>query len=349
MSGGGSGRRFEALDGLRGVAAIGVMLYHIGSWTGRHGLVPHGYLAVDFFFCLSGFVLAHAYGRREIGWLGFMRQRLIRLWPLIALTMLLGATVIIEHRERVPGWLGLGLLMIPRVWTSEDGFSPLFPLNPPAWSLFFELAVGAAWFPIRRLGVLGHVLMVVLLAPVMLYVAYGMGGVLTGWDRGTFVISFLRTIFAFLLGWGCYRIQAFSTWSAPVWLLAAVLAAVMSFPWTPLNWLYDFVCVSVVFPLMVLAGRRDPEGRLGALCRVSGAISYPLYALHWLGWELMLRGFRVLGGKGYPLGFALAAIPVIVVGAWAVLKLYDEPVRRRLRAWLEKSGSTVGSGHSPSS
>jgi len=325
-----AGRRYETLDGLRGVAAIGVMLYHVGSWTGRHGLIPHGYLAVDFFFCLSGFVLAHAYGRREISWLAFMRQRLIRLWPLIALTMLAGATVIIEHRERVPGWLGLGLLMIPRVWVDDNGFSPLFPLNPPAWSLFFELVVGAAWFPIRRLGVMGHVLMVVLLLPVMAYVAHGMGGVLTGWDRGTFVISFLRTTFAFLLGWGCHRIQPFTTLSVPAWALAGVLFATLAFPWTPLNWLYDFVCVSAVFPLMVLAGRRDPGGVQGALCRVSGAISYPLYALHWLGWELMLRLFRAIGGKGYPIGFALVAIPVVMAFAWAVLKLYDEPVRRRL-------------------
>jgi peptidoglycan/LPS O-acetylase OafA/YrhL len=184
-----AGRRYEALDGLRGVAAVGVMLYHIGGWTGRPWLVSHGYLAVDFFFCLSGFVLAHAYGRREIGWLGFLRQRLIRLWPLIALTMLAGAMVIIQHRERVPEWLALGLLMIPRLWTEESGFAPIFPLNPPAWSLFFELVVGAAWFPLRRLGVMGHVLLIVLLTPVMLYIAHGMGGVLTGWDRATFVIS----------------------------------------------------------------------------------------------------------------------------------------------------------------
>ncbi len=325
-----AGRRYETLDGLRGVAAVGVMLYHVGSWTGRHGLIPHGYLAVDFFFCLSGFVLAHAYGRRDINWLGFMRQRLIRLWPLIALTMLAGATVIIEHRERVPGWLGLGLLMVPRVWVDDNGFSPLFPLNPPAWSLFFELIVGAAWFPIRRLGVMGHVLMVVLLLPVTAYVAHGMGGVLTGWDRGTFVISFLRTIFAFLLGWGCYRIQPFTALSLPAWVLAIVLFAILAFPWTPLNWLYDFVCVSAVFPLMVLAGRDDPNGVQGALCRVSGAISYPLYALHWLGWELMLRLFRAIGGKAYPMGFVLVAIPVVMAFAWAVLKLYDEPVRRRL-------------------
>ncbi|ATC32080.1 acyltransferase [Caulobacter vibrioides] len=327
-----AGRRYEALDGLRGVAAVGVMLYHIGSWTGRPWLVPHGYLAVDFFFCLSGFVLAHAYGAREISWLGFMRQRLVRLWPLIALTMLGGAMVIIQHRESVPGWLALGLLMVPRVWIDQNGFSPLFPLNPPAWSLFFELAVGAAWFPLRRLGVMGHVLMVVLLLPVMIYVAHGMGGVLTGWDRGTFVISFLRTLFAFLLGWGCYRIQAFTRWSLPVWLLALVLCAVVCAPWTPLNWLYDFVCISVVFPLMVLAGRRDPKGFAGEACRAAGAISYPLYALHWLGWELLLRAYRALGGEGYPVGFAIVAMVMIVVGSWAVLKVYDEPVRRRLRA-----------------
>lgn len=326
-----SGRRYEALDGLRGVAAVGVMLYHIGGWTGRPWLVSHGYLAVDFFFCLSGFVLAHAYGRREIGWWGFLRQRLIRLWPLIAVTMLAGATVIIQHRERVPEWLVLGLLMIPRLWAEEPGFAPIFPLNPPAWSLFFELAVGALWFPIRRLGLMGHVLMIVLLIPVMAYIAHGMGGVLTGWDRATFFISFLRTVFSFLLGWGCYRIQAFTTFTAPAWLLALILAAILCFPWTPLNWLYDYVCMSLVFPLMVLAGRRDPEGFQGVAARVSGAISYPLYALHWLGWELMLRLFRALGGHGYPLAFAAVAIPVILAFAWAVLKLYDEPVRRRLR------------------
>jgi peptidoglycan/LPS O-acetylase OafA/YrhL len=158
-----------------------------------------------------------------------------------------------------------------------------------------------------------------------------MGGVLTGWDRATFVISFLRTMFSFLLGWGCYRIQPFTGLTAPAWLLALILTAILCFPWTPLNWLYDYACMSVVFPLMVLAGRRDPEGRLGVAARVSGAISYPLYALHWLGWELMLRLYRLLGGHGYPLAFAAVAIPVILAFAWAVLKLYDEPVRRRLR------------------
>ncbi|MFY8207810.1 MAG: acyltransferase, partial [Caulobacter sp.] len=61
-------------------------------------------------------------------------------------------------------------------------------------------------------------------------------------------------------------------------------------------------------------------------------ISYPLYALHWLGWELLLRAYRALGGEGYPAGFAITAVLLIVLGSWVVLKVYDEPVRRRLRA-----------------
>ena len=255
-----TGRRYETLDGLRGVAAVAVLLYHIGGWSGRPWLATHGYLAVDFFFCLSGFVLAHAYGRRDIGWLGFMRERLIRLWPLIAVTMLAGATVIIQHRERVPGWLVLGLLMIPRLWTRDDGFSPIFPLNPPAWSLFFELLVGAAWFPLRRLGTMGHVLLGVLLTPAMLFIAHGMGGVLTGWDRATFVISLIRTACSFTLGWACYRLQGYTRLSLPAWLLALVVAAAFCAPWTALNWLYDFVCLGLVFPFVVLAGRSDPDG-----------------------------------------------------------------------------------------
>jgi len=327
-----AGRRYEALDGLRGVAAVAVMLYHIGGWTGRPWLAAHGYLAVDFFFCLSGFVLAHAYGRREIGWLGYMRARLIRLWPLIAITMLTGAAVTIEHRERLPGWIALGLLMIPRVWPDEAMFSPLFPLNPPSWSLFLELAASALWFPLRRINVMGHVLLIVGFGCAMAFISHGMGGVQTGWDRATFWIGLLRTALPFLLGFGCYRIRAYVTATAPVWPLAILLAAVLSFPWTPLNWLYDFACVSLVFPLIVLAGRRDPDGVLGKVCRVSGAVSYPLYILHWVGWELMLRLYKAFGGRGYPWAFAIGSMVVIVLGAWGVLKLYDEPVRRRLRA-----------------
>ncbi|KJC50888.1 hypothetical protein UB31_11670 [Bradyrhizobium sp. LTSP849] len=87
---------FLTLDGLRGLAAFGVLLFH------RRWLVPgghfldHAYLAVDFFFGLSGFVIAYAYGARlrdrSISFLGFLAVRVIRLYPLLILAGALAAT-----------------------------------------------------------------------------------------------------------------------------------------------------------------------------------------------------------------------------------------------------------------
>jgi peptidoglycan/LPS O-acetylase OafA/YrhL len=327
------GRRYEALDGLRGVAALGVLLYHLGGWTYRPWLMAHGYLAVDFFFCLSGFVLAHAYGTREIGWLGFMRARLVRVWPLIALSMVAGALVMIGHRDNILVCLLMGLLVLPRIWVrSEDSFSPLFPLNPPAWSLFLELFASALWFPGRRLSTLWLVLVILVSGGVLIPIAYGMGGVQTGWDRATYWIGIIRTIFPFAVGWGIYRVQAYVRLSLPAWLLALVLLAALAVPPMDYTATYDLACVMIVFPLIVLLGHRDPEGWIGKICRFSGEVSYPLYALHWVVWELLLRTFRAMGGKRYPDLFVGVSVVLIIVAVWGVLKLYDEPARRWLKA-----------------
>jgi peptidoglycan/LPS O-acetylase OafA/YrhL len=335
------GRRFEALDGLRGLAALGVLLYHLGGWTNRPWLLAHGYLAVDFFFCLSGFVLAHAYGERQIGWLGFMRLRLLRVWPLIALSMVAGALVMIGHRDGIIGCLLMGLLVLPRIWVGDDeSFSPLFPLNPPAWSLFLELLAGALWFPARRLSTLWLVLVIVVSGGLLIGIGYGMGGVQTGWDRATYWIGVIRTIFPFALGWACYRMQPYLSWAPPSWVLALVLVAVLATPPLLYTATFDLVCVAIVFPLIVLLGWRDPTGRAAVLCRFSGDVSYPLYALHWVGWELLLRGFRAAGGRGYPLAFMACAVVLIVVGAWLMLKFYDLPVRRWLTAKFGPRGET---------
>ncbi|MFX7620634.1 acyltransferase family protein, partial [Acinetobacter baumannii] len=74
--------RYEALDGMRGIAAIGVLIFHLSILGIRVG--DHGYLAVDFFFILSGFVLSHAYTDRltTIQFGSFLRQRIIRIIPL---------------------------------------------------------------------------------------------------------------------------------------------------------------------------------------------------------------------------------------------------------------------------
>jgi len=77
------------LTSLRGLAALSVVAYHVsvrpgGAWL-ENPIVHHGYLAVDFFLLLSGFVLAGAYGETATTWQGylqFVRRRFFRLFPL---------------------------------------------------------------------------------------------------------------------------------------------------------------------------------------------------------------------------------------------------------------------------
>src|SRR6202790_2270034 len=87
---------YPILDGLRGTAAIMVVIYHLFEAyfpvVGHHP-TPHGYLAVDFFFLLSGFVVGYAYDDRwgRMGLRGFLARRLIRLHPMVILGSVIGA------------------------------------------------------------------------------------------------------------------------------------------------------------------------------------------------------------------------------------------------------------------
>jgi peptidoglycan/LPS O-acetylase OafA/YrhL len=142
--------RFHTLDAMRGIAAIAVVIFHVGTVMGLQ-VCKSGYLAVDFFFVLSGFVLARAYEmtlKSELSFWRFIAMRLIRLYPLLALGVLFGAiTVVGQIAEHSPTALNsaaasaafvFNALMLPAV-TSPG----LFPFDGPAWSLFFELVINA--------------------------------------------------------------------------------------------------------------------------------------------------------------------------------------------------------------
>src|SRR6059058_2255738 len=152
-----SKRHYKTLDGLRGVAAVTVVVFHIfetfsgGDHTRQ--IINHGYLAVDFFFVLSGFVIGYAYddrwGKMSLG--EFFKRRLIRLHPMIIIGMLIGAvTFYFQDSSAFPmihhvplGKLLLvmliGCTLIP-VGQSLDirGWGEMHPLDGPAWTLFFE-------------------------------------------------------------------------------------------------------------------------------------------------------------------------------------------------------------------
>src|SRR3546814_17181341 len=96
-------QHFEILDGLRGIAALAIVIFHFMEWIYAdfsENFIAHGFLAVDFFFCLSGFVIGYAYDNRmeKMGILEFFKRRLIRLHPLVIFGAEIGRA---SCRERV--------------------------------------------------------------------------------------------------------------------------------------------------------------------------------------------------------------------------------------------------------
>lgn len=148
--------RYEILDGLRGVAALMVILFHcFETYIPRFGtqIINHGYLAVDFFFVLSGFVIGYAYDDRwdKMTTWGFFKRRLTRLHPMVILGTVVGASlffltdagmfpnILTSEAWKVALCLIMCLLMIPcgngldiRGWGEFNSF------NGPQWSLTFE-------------------------------------------------------------------------------------------------------------------------------------------------------------------------------------------------------------------
>ncbi|MGZ3822093.1 MAG: acyltransferase family protein, partial [Mucilaginibacter sp.] len=147
---------YEILDGLRGVASILVVAFHIfETYSGDrfHQIINHGYLAVDFFFLLSGFVVAYAYDDRwaKMTQWDFYKRRLIRLQPMVIMGTLIGAALFYFQAcgafpliSTTPVWKMLvvmlvGFTMVPLLPSMDiRGWQEMHPLNGPAWSLFFE-------------------------------------------------------------------------------------------------------------------------------------------------------------------------------------------------------------------
>jgi len=131
-------RRYLILDGLRGVAAFGVLIFHGRSWMPDR-LFSHGYLAVDFFFILSGFILAYTYATTEGTTRGgarvFWVARIARIYPvyLLGLVLALGPYLATEHNiQNITISIGSHLVML-HAWLPGT-----LDLNQPSWSLSVE-------------------------------------------------------------------------------------------------------------------------------------------------------------------------------------------------------------------
>ena len=161
--------RYEILDGLRGVAALMVVIFHLFETYSKGAafqIVNHGYLAVDFFFVLSGFVVGYAYDDRwdKMTTWGFFKRRLTRLHPMVIAGTLVGAALFFfsgnafPQTQEVELWkfalcLVMGLLIIP-CGTRLDirGWGELNSFNGPVWTLTLEYIGNILYaFVLRRL------------------------------------------------------------------------------------------------------------------------------------------------------------------------------------------------------
>ena len=146
---------YELLDGLRGVAALTVVCYHLFEAYATSHLdqrINHGYLAVDFFFLLSGFVISYAYDDRwkRMSIREFLTRRAIRLHPMVIMGALIGAAIF--YLQGCSVWdvsqVSIGALLVATLLNALlipvtpgveiRGVGEMFPLNGPSWSLFFE-------------------------------------------------------------------------------------------------------------------------------------------------------------------------------------------------------------------
>lgn len=360
---------YVILDGLRGVASLMVVVFHLfEAWAGgdpEKQIVNHGYLAVDFFFLLSGFVIAYAYDERWAGmsqW-DFYKRRLVRLQPMIIVGGLIGAALLaFQHSSLFPkldtvttwqvlGVLLLGFVMIPMTPSAEiRGWGEIYPLNGPQWSLFYEYignilyAVGLRRLSNSWLGVL-----VLLSAAALIHLlTFGpRGDVIGGWalDASGVRIGLTRVMFPFFAGILLMRLGKRIRVKNAFAVSSLLLIVAMSLPrfgvgdqrW--INGLYEAACVIVLFPLIVAIGAgeksvaKEDWGPSVRIARFFGDLSYPLYITHYpliyiyTGWVVDKKP-PVAEGALVGVGLFIAAVAV----AWACLKLYDEPVRRWLAA-----------------
>lgn len=372
--------RYEILDGLRGVAALTVIIFHLFETYSKgpvFQIVNHGYLAVDFFFVLSGFVVGYAYDDRwdkmSIG--SFFKRRLIRLHPMVVVSTLIGASFFyLQDCDAFSNisqtgagkfllCILLGILMIPagknmdiRGWGEINGF------NGPNWTLTYEYVANILYaFFFRHLGKVSLAILVGLCAILTLNLTlnwdiFGLWvdrtaqayTVIGGWSLTApqILIGFTRLLYPFLCGLLLSRIGKYITVKGGFWWCSLLLLVVLCTPYMGdsiniRDGIYNAACILLIFPLMVMigAGSRISGKFSTKVCKFLGDISYPVYIVHYP--FIYLQVAWVRHNPEAPLYQHVCVGAGVfffsVLLAYSLLKSYDEPVREWLKNKLFKT------------
>ncbi|MFI3262620.1 MAG: acyltransferase [Rikenellaceae bacterium] len=365
--------QYNILNGLRGVAALLVVWYHVFEGYAFAGNTPiiqtinHGYLAVDFFFMLSGFVISYAYDERwtkSLTLKNFFKRRLIRLHPLVILGAVIGAiTFCIQGSVQWDGTkISTSLIMLSMVLTmflfpalpgtsyEVRGNGEMYPLNGPSWSLFFEY-IGNILYAlfIRRFSnkilTIWTILLGIGLGLFIMFDISGYGSIGVGWtiDNVNFLGGSLRMLFPFSLGMLLSRNFRPTKVKGAFWICSLLLVVLFHVPYLEpqgsLNWngVFELFCIAIVFPTILwlgASGSINKNGINNKICTFLGDISYPIYIIHYPFMYLFYSWLidKQLYTFGETWQVALLVFAGNIVLAYICLKYYDEPIRK----WLNK-------------
>lgn len=353
---------YEILDGLRGVAAVMVVCFHLfeAHATGHFDqIINHGYLAVDFFFVLSGFVVGYAYDDRwgKMSLKNFLKRRLIRLQPMVVLGGLIGGAFFYLGMGTNIEQTSVGTLLIATLAAclllplplSMDvrGWTEMYPLNGPEWSLFFEYIANLLYALFIR-----HLPLKILTALVFLFGCMTVhflftnpnGDVIGGWalTGHELYVGFTRLLYPFFAGLLLSRLKQSIRIPSPFLFCSIGVIVLLAMPriggettlW--MNALYESIVILFLFPLIVVIGSscKTLSGNSGSsLCLFLGKISYPLYLVHYpfvyIYFKYVHSGEATLSGS-WIIGTAIFLGSVLL--AFLCERFYDIPVRK----WLKR-------------
>lgn len=340
-----AGGRLLALDGMRGVAAIGVMAMHAQLAALP---VPGGYLAVDLFFLLSGFVIARSYEPQlQSGAMGFGAYALVRLerlYPMLALGGLFGLALYLAGLSPfvAASTVDLTLAIIAQfLLVPFIGMEMSFAFNGAQWSIVLELL--ANFFHAIALPRLGNRMLaaiVALSALGLLLAGHRFGNLNVGWSRTSFLYGLPRVGFGFLGGVLLHRTQ--DRWLAivpclPFAVLALAFAIVVNLPTDFLPYgdasaAFDCGVVLLLFPPLVMLAIKAEGGRWAAML---GSLSFPLYAMHYQ----LMAALHVVDAAEWAKWLAMA---LLLPAAWAIGVGIDEPLNR----WRRRSRKAAAAARS---
>jgi peptidoglycan/LPS O-acetylase OafA/YrhL len=344
--------RFHLLDGMRGIAAAMVFFIHAPGALAH--CFPNGYLAVDLFFCLSGFVVAFSYEHRLMQKLSakdFFVLRLIRFYPLYILgTILLLLRAPFNHEELAfihssPGYFVLHLLLailaLPR-FAMHSMNAHLYPFNPPAWSLLAEMIANIGY----ALAIRKKVKWILLPSVCMLAFARLLFSVLHDHTLNVTndLTALARVCFSFPVGVFLYSIyrksgnfqRVHSRIAVAIALLTTILALSFHNP-IRTQWL-ELLVITAVFPSLVyFAANVKVPLSLIWFCVLMGDISYPVYMLQG-GMRIPDTASVSRFGEHHLLLLGLlvfADLLILGIGCWLLNRYYDEPARKKITAWYK--------------